>query len=134
MISASVFLFFFKAENSCSRREEKEVVSVEDNGREAEDVSQALSYFPGDQLLYIEVQYMVTLDLICMQYLCVCVIHQTVTRTTGSLTCLHNLLMRECTHVFDVIYSVRLNGCLFHGGGRSLGPFFDLGGPLNPLL
>ena len=80
---------------------------------------------------------MFTLDLMCMQYLCVSVIHRTMTRTTGSLTCAHYLLMHAYTHVFAFIYSVRLSGCLFPvgGGGEGLGaPFFHFGGPSGPLL
>ena len=55
---------------------------------------------------------MFTLDLICMQYLCVLVIHQ-------SLTSLYDLLMHVYTQVFGCIYSVRLSGCpfFFWGGG-----------------
>ena len=63
-------------------------------------VRQVLSYCSGDQLLYIEVQYMFTLVLICMQYLLVSIIHQTTIQTTGSLTCLHDLLMHAYSHVF----------------------------------
>ena len=59
---------------------------------------------------------MSTLDLLYMQYLGVSVIHQTMTQTSGCLTCLHNLLMHAYAHVFAFIYSVKLNGCLFHGG------------------
>ena len=54
-------------------------------------VSQVLSHSSGDQLVYLEVQYMFMLDLICMQYLCASMIHQTMTWTTESLTCLHDL-------------------------------------------
>ena len=37
-------------------------------------VGQVLSYSSGEQLLYMEVQYMFTL--ICVQYLCVSLIHK----------------------------------------------------------
>ena len=57
-----------------------------------------------------------------MQYLRVSVIYRTMTHTTGSLPCLHYLLVHVHTHEFAFIYSVRLNDCLFHGGGGSLGP------------
>ena len=95
-------------------------------------VSQVLSYSSGNQLLYTEVQYMFTLDLICMWYPCVSVIHQTVTGTTGPLTCLL-LFQCMCVHTFAFIYSIRLNGCLFHWGG--LGPlfFFIQEGPWAPF-
>ena len=51
----------------------------------------------------------------------------------------HKGLMHAYTHMFAVIYSVRLNGYLFHGGGGGLGLlffsfFFHSGGPLGPLL
>ena len=93
-----------------------------------------------DQLLYLGVQYIFTLDLMCMQYLCVSVIHWTMTQTTGSLTCLHDFLMHAYTHVFAFIFSLRLNYCLF-GRGERLGAcffhsvsFFRLGEPLGPPL
>ena len=58
--------------------------------------SVVLSYSLGGWLLHtIEVQYMFTL--ICMRYLCVSVIHQSMTRTTGSLTCQHDLFMHAYT-------------------------------------
>ena len=83
---------------------------------------------------------MFTLDLICMRYLCISVIHQTMIGTTGSLTCLHDLLMHASTYVFAFIYSVRLNGCLFFlsffffGGGEAWVPlFFIQEGPLAPF-
>ena len=80
-------------------------MSVEDDGREAEDVSlgasvsvpplwnlsklrgwpiAVLSYPSGHKPLYKKVQDVFTL--ICMRYLCVSVIHRTMARTTGSLT------------------------------------------------
>ena len=62
---------------------------------------------------------MFTLDLICMQYLCVLVIHQ-------SLTSLYDLLMHVYTQVFGCIYSVRLSGCLFFWGGGVGAPLFFL--------
>ena len=86
-------------------------MSVEDNGWEAKGVSLgtllsvlsawksfkllvwltvSLSYSSDNQLLYIEVQHVFTL--ICLRYLCVSIIHQIVTQTTGSLTYLHKLL------------------------------------------
>ena len=74
-------------------------------------------YSSGDQLLYMEVQYMFTLDRICMGYLCFSEIHKTMTWVSESLTCLYDLLMHAYTHMFTFIYSVRLNGCLFHVGG-----------------
>ena len=46
------------------------------------------------------------------------------TKTTGSLTCPHNLLMHAYTHAFAFIYSVKLNGCLFHWGVGCNAPFF----------
>ena len=79
---------------------------MEDNGWETEDVSLGasvsvppagkssklhgwpsivLSYSLGDQLLYIEVQFMFTP--VSMRYRCVSLIHQTMTQTTGSLMC-----------------------------------------------
>ena len=63
-------------------------------------VGQALSssYSSCVQLLSIEVQYMFTL--ICMRYPGVSVNHRTMTRTTRSLTCLHDILMHVYTHVF----------------------------------
>ena len=62
-----------------------------------------------------------------MQYLCVSVFHQTMAHTTGSVSCLHSLLMHVYPHVFAFIYAVRLNGSLFHGGGGGLGtPCFFL--------
>ena len=76
-------------------------------------VGQVLSYSSGEQLLYMEVQYMFTLDRICMGYLCFSEIHKTMTWVSESLTCLYDLLMHTYTHMFTFIYSVRLNGCLF---------------------
>ena len=75
--------------------------------------------------LYRSAVYM--LILICMRYLCVSEIHQTVTQTTGSLTCLHDLLIYAYMHTCSV--------CLYlfcktewlsfsKGGGGGLGfPF-----------
>ena len=87
-------------------------------------------------------KYMFTL--MCLQYLWASIVHWTMTLTTESLTCLHDLLMHVHTHKFCFsffLYSVRLNGFLFHGGGGSLGPpFFHSGvggwglGLLGPLL
>ena len=48
------------------------------------------------------VQYMFTL--ICMQYLCISVIHWTMSGTTVSLRCLHDLLTRVYTHVLFCLY------------------------------
>ena len=86
-------------------------------------VGQALSclILQAANFFYQEVQHMFTLDLMCMRYLCVSVIHWIMTRAIGSLMCLHDLLMHVYTHVFTFIYSVRLNGCLFHGGGGGFG-------------
>ena len=61
-----------------------------------------LSFSSGDQLLCIKVQHMFTL--ICMWHLCISVIHQTITWTTGSLTC----LMQAYTHVFCTPLVVRV--------------------------
>jgi len=76
-------------------------------------VIQALSYSSVDQLLYIEV-HVHTRSTAHAVSLC-SVNHPTMTRTTGSLTCLHGLLMPAYAHVFAFIYSARLNVCLFHG-------------------
>ena len=84
-------------------------------------------------LYKIEVQYVFTIDLICMHYLCVSVIHRTLTWTTGSVICLHNLLMHAYTDMFAFVYSVRLNGCLFHGGGAGFGPLFSFKRALRHL-
>ena len=52
------------------------------------------------------------------------VIHQTMAWTTGSLTCVHDLLLHAYTHMFAVIDSVILNGCLFMEGVGVWIPFF----------
>ena len=94
--------------------------------------SVVLSHSSDEQLLYLDVQCMFTLDLICMQYLCVSVIHQTVMDYR-----IFNVPTRS--YMFVVIDSVRLNGCLFHfhgmGRGRNLEPpfIFRSGGSLGPL-
>ena len=88
---------------------------------------------------------MFTLDLICMQYLCVSILYQTMTQATGSLVCPHDLLMHVSTHMFAFFHSVRLNSWHFHGqgvggGGGGVGGwgggrfFFHSGGPFGPLL
>ena len=59
-----------------------------------------------------------------MHVVCVYLIHQTVTGTTGPLTCLHDLLLHAYTHMFAVIDSVILNGCLFMEGVGIWVPFF----------
>ena len=50
-----------------------------------------LLYSLGHQFFDIELQYMLTLT--CMQYVCFSIIHQTMTRSIGSIMCLHDLLM-----------------------------------------
>ena len=64
---------------------------------------------------------MFTLVLICMQYLCVSIIHRTMTQATGPLMCPHDLLMHAYTHVWlffvACCYSVRLNSLPISGGG-----------------
>ena len=130
---------------------ETEVVSVEDDGKETEDVllGASVSVLPvwkssklhgepsvlfhssDDLLLYMEVQFMFTLGLICMQCLCVSIIHQTMTQIIGSLTCLHDLLMHACILVYAFISAVTLNGCLFHGGSRGLEPLFFIWGDMG---
>ena len=50
--------------------------------------------------------------------------------------CLHELLIHAYTHVFVFIYSVRLTGCLFHGGKGEGGLgtlFFIYEGPWSPF-
>ena len=52
------------------------------------------------------------------------------TTTYRVFNVLHNLLMTVYTQVFASIYSVRMNGCLFYGGGKGLGSLFSYRGAL----
>ena len=85
----------------------------------------------GDQLLCIGVQYMFTLDLTCMQYLCV---HNPPNYDTDYriFKCLRDLLMHAYTHF--CLYWYWMAAFFWGGGGgglRSL--FFILEGPWAPF-
>ena len=70
------------------------------------------------------------LTLICMQYLCVSEIHRTMTWTTESLTCPHDLLMPVYAHVFCLSLFFEMEWLPFsEGGGGACGPFFHFGPP-----
>ena len=65
---------------------------------------------------------MFTLALMCMQYLCVSIIHRTMRLTTGYLTCPRDLLMHayQFTCVWLCLFC-KTYSWLFRGGGGSLG-------------
>ena len=107
---------------------------MEDDGWEAEDVQcrfrqfEKVSNFLVSQVLSCsrtpqatnfstcEVQYMFTLDLMCMQYLCFSIIHQAACDMDFRIFNVPTQsFMHACTHLFTFIYSVRQNGRHFHG-------------------
>ena len=99
-------------------------------------VSQAivLSYSSGNQLLDIEIQYMFTLDVLCMQYLCVFIIHRTMIWITRSLMCPHNLLTQIYTHVCLYLF-FKTDWLPISWRGRGFAaPFFIREGPCAPSI
>ena len=77
------------------------MVSVEDDGQEAKDVRLAPQHW------------------FCQIEKVPAIIHRTMTQTTGSLTCLSELLMHAYTHMFSLpLYLFRkTDWLLFSGGG-----------------